>query len=275
MRTDRRSAIAALVLVGALGGCNPVLGPTPVDPNWHVIDTTHFSFNVRPGSFAEQNVARLNEVVEDQYAYTQRVLDIRYGGRISLFLYNSAADAGMMGERSGKAYPDTEAVIATAGPPLDDYLYVVLSHELNHVIEDNAIGPPATNFMREGLPSAVLSERYHSQGRTFLYSWTKANLAQIPALTNIVDDGKWHDYPEQVVYNASASFLSYLVETEGPQKLKQLQPVTSAAFDRRFKEIYGRSLSDAEAAWRAFCAVTISAAPHVTEQRLTNRSLRN
>ena len=65
-----------------------------MDSNWQVIETPHFILNVRPGSFAEQNAARLGEVLEDQYAFAMSALDIRYAGRISLFLYASAADAG-------------------------------------------------------------------------------------------------------------------------------------------------------------------------------------
>ena len=68
------------------------------------------------------------------------------------------------------------------GPPVDATLFVLLSHEMNHVIQQNGIGRPGTSFMGEGLPSAVLSERYHSFGKTYLYSWTARNDAQIPSL---------------------------------------------------------------------------------------------
>jgi hypothetical protein len=70
----------------------------------------------------------------------------------------------------------------------------------------------------------------------------------------LIDDDKWDDYDAQTTYNASASFLAYLLETGGPAPLKQLQPVNSRDFQRRFQEVYGRSLDDAERAWRAFCA---------------------
>lgn len=225
-----------------------------MDSNWRVIDTARFSFNVRPGSFAEQNVARLGEVLEDQYDATIRALDIRYAGRISLFLYNSAADARMASDHAGKAYPDTEAVSAVCVPPLDGNLFGLLSHESNHVIQQNAIGAPGTYFMGEGLPSAVFSERFHLSGRTFLYGWTADQGARIPALSTLVDDDRWGDYDQQLTYNASASFLAYLLEVGGPQRLKQLQPVSSTAFAGRFQEIYGRSLDDADREWRAFCA---------------------
>lgn len=246
--------LVALVLAWPAAQCHSVLGPTPVDTNWRTIDTVHFSFNVRPGSFAEQNITRIDEVLEDQYDYTTRALDTRYSGRVSMFLYNSAADADLESERSGTAYSDTEAVRATCGQPLDGNLFGLLSHELNHIIQQNAIGVPGTYFLAEGLPSAVLSERFYPNGPTFLYRWTASHLSQIPALSLLVDDDRWNDYDQQVAYNASASFLAYLLELGGPQPLKQLQPISSRDFARRFQEIYGRSLDDADREWRAFCA---------------------
>jgi hypothetical protein len=224
-----------------------------VDSNWQVIETPHFILNVRPGSFAAQNVARLEEVLEDQYAFALSALDIRYAGRISLFLYASAADADDTNDRSGTAYPETGAVRAIVTPPLET-TFGLLAHESNHVIEHNSLGPPATSFMNEGLASAVMSERFHAGGKSFLYPWTARNAAQIPDLSNLVDDGKWGDYTSQVAYNASASFLVYMLDHGGPEGIKALQRVRSSEFEARFQQLYGRSLDEAEREWRAFCA---------------------
>lgn len=250
-RCRRFTTAAALSFMSQ--GCHAILGPSSIDANWRVFDTPHFSFNVRPGSFAEQNVVRLGEVLEDQYEYALRTLDVRYAGRISLFLYQSAADAGMTSERSGKAYPDTEAVRAVVSPPLET-TFGLVAHESNHVIEHNTLGPPATSFINEGLASAIISETFYPSGKSFLYPWTARNDARIPALSNLVDDDTWGDYESQLAYNASASFLAYILDRGGPQRLKQLQPVDSAAFAGRFQQIYGLSLDQAEREWRAFCA---------------------
>jgi hypothetical protein len=242
---------AALAWTGP--GCHAILGPSSMDTNWRVIDSPHFAFHVRPGSFAEQNIARLTEVLEDQYAFALAALDIRYAGRISLFLFESAADADEQSERSGTAYPDTETARAIVSPPLET-TYGLVAHESNHVIQHNGIGPPATSFINEGLASAIMSERFHSGGKSFLYPWTARNDALIPPLTDLIDDGKWHDIDSQVAYRASASFLAYTLDLGGPDRLKQLQPAGSSEFAARFQQIYGRSLDQAEREWRAFCA---------------------
>jgi len=108
--------------------------------------------------------------------------------------------------------------------------------------------------MNEGLASAIMSERFHPGGKSFLYPWTARNAAQIPDLSNLVDDGTWGDYNSTLAYNASASFLAYILDQGGPARLKQLQRVRSSEFEARFEQVYGRSLDEAERDWRAFCA---------------------
>jgi hypothetical protein len=250
-RLARATLVAALAWAGY--GCHTILGPSEIDANWKVIDSPHFAFHVRPGSFAEQNIATLIEVLEDQYAFALRALDIRYAGRISLFLYENAADADEGSERSGTAYADTEAARAIVSPPLET-TFGLVAHESNHVILSNGVGPPATSFMNEGMASAVMSERYHPGGKSFLYPWTARNDARIPPITDLVDDRKWDDVDSQVAYNASASFLVYTLDVGGPDRLKQLQSVRSSDFAARFQQIYGEPLDQAEREWRTFCA---------------------
>ena len=58
-----------------------------------------------------------------------------------------------------------------------------------------------------------------------------------------------------MAYNASASFLAYLIDTYGAPPLKRIHGATSEAFERRFQEAYGRPLGQAEAEWKAFCGI--------------------
>lgn len=247
----RAALVAALAWAGA--GCHNILGPSEIDANWKVFDSPRFGVHVRPGSYAEQNIATLVAVLEDQYDFALTALDIRYAGRISIFLYASAADADEQFDRSGTAYPDTEVARAIVSPPLET-TFGLIAHESNHVIQQNGIGPPATSFMNEGLASAIMSERYHPGGKSFLYPWTARNDARIPPIADLVDDGKWDDTDSQIAYNASASFLAYTLDLGGPARLKQLQTVRSSDFAARFQQIYGKPLDQAEREWRAFCA---------------------
>jgi hypothetical protein len=245
-----RVALAIGVWLGS--GCNAILGPDNVDANWRIYDSPHFSLYVRPGSFAEQNHVRLTEVLEDQYATTVAALGLNYSGRITAFLYTSAGDARLESDHSGVAYADTEAMRAVSVPPLDGRLYSLLSHEANHVIQQNALGRPGTSFMNEGLPSAVVSTRFHPFGSAFLYQWTASHASSIPPLGMLADDEKWD--ASDVAYKASASFLAYLIERGGPGPIKQIYQVGSRAFPTRVREVYGRTLEDLEREWRDFCS---------------------
>ena len=244
-----------MTVAAALTGtaCNAVLGPSTPDTNWRVYDSARFALYARPSSFAELNAPRLADVLEDQYTHTVGVLDVRYGGRVSAFLYASAADAGRDFDRSGTAYADTGAFSAVCTPPLDDNLFSLLSHEANHVLIRGALGQPGTYLVNEGLATSVLSERYHALGRHFLYTWTRAHQSELPALADLADDSRWNSYPEQVAYNTSASFLAYLLDTYGPPPLKSIYYARSSEFVGRVLTAYGRSLQDLETDWLRFC----------------------
>ena len=230
-----------------------MLGPSPRDSNWHVVDSAHFELHVRPGSFAEHSAATLGTVLDDQYEVTLRLLEGQYDGRISGFLYDSAADAHLQSDRSGTAFADTNAFEAVAAPPLDSNLLALGAHEANHVIIINALGRAGTYLLNEGLASAVLSERYHWLGKHYYYAWTRAHRADIPPIARLADDSQWTHIDQSVAYSAGASFLAYLLDEYGPAKLRQLFYVRSDEFTDRFAEIYGRPLSAAEGEWLAFC----------------------
>jgi len=253
----RSRGSVAFVLVAVSGaaawGCNPILGPSERDRNWHVVDSAHFALYVRPGSFAEQNAPALGMVLDDQYEVTLRLLQGQFDGRISGFLYNSAADAHLQSDHSGTAFPDTAAFEATASPPLDGNLMALVSHEANHVLIRNALGQPGTYCLSEGLASAVLSERYHGLGPHYYYAWTRAHRAQVPAISRLVDDEAWTQIDENVAYSTGASFLAYLLESAGPAKLRQLYYAPSKGFAERFAQIYGRPLESVEQEWLLFC----------------------
>lgn len=255
-RLRRVLGLSGLLLVSL--ACQSVLGPSSLDGDWTAHRSAHFTLQVRPGSFADENAAALAEVLEDQYQASISRLELGYAGRITGVLFPSAAEAGRLSDRSGTGYPETESFKAVCAPPLDAGLFVLLSHEANHVILWVSLGRAGTSLMREGLPSAVVSETYHSNGPSFLYDWTVRNATRLPPIADLADDDGWEGYPQDVAYNTSASFLAYLIDTYGPAPLKRLHGATSEVFERRFDEAYGRPLSQAEAEWKAFCAARSS-----------------
>jgi len=249
MRASVGLVFAALL---ASSGCNSLIGPAPIDTNWRVHEGPHVTFFVRPGSFGEQNVVRLSEVVEDQFAATTRVLQVNSTGPVRAYAYNSAADADFPADYSGRAYPDTEAFRFTCIPPLGDNLFGLMSHEANHVFIVSGWGRAGTYFMTEGLATALLSETFHRAGRHFLFPWTRTNRALVPQLSRLVDDSEWSRVPSNIAYAASASFLAWLVDTYGAERLRQIYAASSEELRDRLMAVYGRTLESLEAEWLRF-----------------------
>jgi hypothetical protein len=255
MPTRRRflevSAVAAIAPFVA--ACQNALGPSSIDSEWTLDQRGRFTFYTRPSSFASRSVEQLFAVLDDQYNATASMLDVRYAGHVSIFLYNSGSDAGLPSDHSGVAYPDTQAVRAVCVPPLDANLMVLLSHEFNHVMTLNTLGQAGTSFMTEGIATAVITERFHSQGRHFLYPWTAGRVGRLPAIATLLQDDHWHS-DDDVAYNVSASFLAWLLDVNGPAPLKQVFNARSNAMNDRMQSAYGKPITQLESDWMAFCA---------------------
>ena len=255
MSAERRQCLAIALLSLVAGSCQSVLGPTEIEGEWQAYTSPHYSLHVQPGTFAEQSIATIAEWLDDQYAVSNARLYNAYAGRVTGLLYPAAESAGRTFDRSGTGYPETESFKAVCTAPLDGGLFHLLAHEANHVILWVGLGRAGTSMMREGLPSAIVSERFFPTGPTSLYGWTVRNAGRLPPLAQLADDDAWEGYPQDLAYNTSASFLAYLLETYGPVPLKRLHGATSAMFEQRFQDAYGRTLAQAEAEWKAFCGI--------------------
>jgi hypothetical protein len=246
------AALAALAAVALAAACNPVLGPSKTDANWRVHESVRFSLHVRPGSFAESNAAAIGEALDHQYDATLTALAAQFDRRVTAFLFDSGRDAGLASDYSGVGYPETLTFRATAVAPLNENLHSLLGHEANHVIIMGALGRAGTQMVNEGLASAVLSGRY-AVGPGYSHGWTNAHRTQIPPLARLADDDEWEKADSQIAYPASASFLAYLLETRGATPLRAIYYAGSGEFVARVQSVYGKSLTDLEAEWLAFC----------------------
>jgi len=236
----------------AAAACSSLTGPSPVDDRWRVHQTAHFLLYVRPDSFASQNVEVFGTVLEDQYAVSVTRLQAQFERRIFGFFFEPG-EGGLAGgpTREGVAYPLTDAFKVVTAAPLDGNVYALMSHEANHVIAGQILGRPGTSFANEGLASALLSERYHELGSTFVHAWT-ADAGNLPPLSRLVDDEMWAQIDDVTKYNASASFIAYLLDTFGAGPFKQLWGASSGQFAGRLEEVYGVTLDQAQANWREY-----------------------
>ena len=244
----------ALLVVTAVAGCTEIYSPSAPDRNWTSVETARFTLLVRPGSFCKSAAPILGESLEDQYDNALSVLGLAASGRITLFLYNSPSEASppLGSDRSGVAFPETGAVHATCVPPLNDGLKSLLNHEINHVIVNRALGRAGTYFMNEGLASALVSDHIAPIGPTYLFAWAASNRNLLIPITTLVDDDRWQASPEQAAYNTGASFLAWLIQQHGRDRLKQIYQARSSEIAQRVSAVYGKRLEALEADWLAF-----------------------
>jgi hypothetical protein len=247
MRVD---VVVALLAATALSGCEQLYSPASPSRDWATHESAHYVLNVRPASFAEANAGALVEVLEDQFSHTVATLRVSPGARISMFLYNAGSELNppLPSARAGVAFPETNAVHAVAFAPLDNDLRTLLTHEANHVIIHNGLGRAGTSFMNEGLATALVSEHFGGDGPVVLHRWVRNNRARVPPLADLIDDEKWSSN-SQDGYRASGSFLAFLIERYGADRLKLVYHARSAQFADRLRDTYGRSLAELEAEW--------------------------
>ena len=251
----RANATAAGVLAALLlfGGCETVYGPTSPSAavEWAVFESSRYSLNVRPGSFCESRAAALAETLEEQYLHTTGALQIEGGGRITMFLYNTGGelDPPLPSARAGVAFPETNAVHAVCFAPLDDDLRTLLTHEANHVIIQNGLGQAGTSFMNEGLATALVSERFGDIGPASLHRWVRNNSGRVVPVADLVDDAKWNSNSNDG-YRSSASFLAFLLERYGAERLKLVYHARSSQLPGRIQAVYGVPLETLETDWR-------------------------
>lgn len=254
MRAEATLRTLLLAAAALSTACQSILVPTAPDANWRVHETTHFLLHARPGSFGDERGPQLAALLEEHYAHVVRTLDLPYAGRITMFLYDSPSDVRppLPSVRSGIAFPDTESVNVVCVPPFDAGLAALITHETNHVIMGRGIGRPGTRSMNEGMASAAMSEAFFPIGAASIHGWARARLSQLPSMVELTDDERWVSHPQEVAYQASASFLLYLHQRFGSGPIRQLYTVPSGQIERRSREIFGRELTDLEREWREF-----------------------
>ena len=136
------------------------------------------------------------------------------------------------------------------------------AHEPVHVYTA-VIGRPS-DFFNEGIAVALSVDP--SAGR-FVSLWNNTPIDDIarslhrtgtlPAIPEIVETEAFRRLPDQTSYPAAGSFIGYVLRTSGMDAMRTFfqsssRADTQAIIASRFRDAFGRSLTDAEAGWRAF-----------------------
>jgi hypothetical protein len=170
-------------------------------------------------------------------------LDARLEGKAHLFLYADLAEfrarTGAPAAWEGFAAGPSSVHVPRGAP---------LRHELTHLLARRFAGPSARDpggLLREGLAVAMEGTDRGIPASSFAAVY--ARLGLLPALADLRD--RWPAGPPKEFhpYHAAGSFVEWLLATEGLAKAKALYGDPARA-----REILGRTLEEAEPAWRAW-----------------------
>jgi len=171
-------------------------------------------------------------------------------------------------------HPNAGQIMAVTGHPADGFadtanfaVHTVNEWENHEVVHLLAfLVGPTTDFFGEGFAVAnevnpanhdLTPKRHGIPVHDLARSYLKIN--QLAGAIDIVVSDKFQHsgFPGEHNYVAAGSFVEYLIEKYGMAKALQLfhfanRDVSFSTIDTRFQQIYGMSLSQADADWHAF-----------------------
>lgn len=243
------SAVVGLLLATGCGG-----GPGPVDPDAVLpilsaaVDTESIAFRLSPGDAVEADWQ------EQYHRWATARLGVALPGRVQYFKY---ASDGQMRSLTGRGccFAEPERLALHTIWPRDN-------HEIVHIYAA-LLGTPS-NFFNEGLavafqtdpPGGILEPRWNGT-HVHTLATEFASQGRIPPLGDIVETEDFRRLSQEVGYPVAGSFTEFLIREQGLESVLRLFRGGGGATESRehieanFRAAFGRSLADAEAAWRA------------------------
>jgi hypothetical protein len=233
----------------------PAPEPTPIDFTWAMSETEHFRFYYVPGTAAERDRFELGPVAEGSLAQIEPVLDAYLEGQMSIYLVPRVFWQG------GAAYGDKEQLISYLDrnyTAVETWSY--FTHEGTHALAQDILQPKENG----GGPDGVLVEglAVWASGGHYGYEpideWA-AVVAASDEYLPLADlrAGPFYDFQHETSYLESGSFVQYLVERYGLERLKALygQATKDAEHDEELvQSLYGKGYAELEAEWLDYLA---------------------
>jgi hypothetical protein len=214
--------------------------------SWRTHETPTFLFHYEADSHAEKELETLAKLHDEA---RRRVLDLlgerRYPPRVHVFAVETRERMRQMlgWETNGQAIPDGNALCVV----FSKLTNAAGAHELMHVVSQNLWGAlsPTRNWLNEGL--AVYSDDVYGWGGYELHALSKhmRQTGQSVPLAALMTD--FDKQPQQLSYPATGSFVKFLYQRYGRDKLKQLW---QAELDD-LPAIYGKGAAELEMEWHA------------------------
>ena len=220
----------------------------PTDFAWAISDSQHYSFHYVAGSAAERDRQQLGAVAEAALRRITAVLDMPYEGRMDVYLIPRVFWQG------GAAYGGKQQLVSYLArnyTGVETWSY--FTHEGTHALAQDLLqqgegGPDGV--LVEGLAVWATDGHYRQEPIDVRAAVTAASEDYIPLAD--LRAGPFYDFQHEISYIEAASFVKFLVENYGLDRLKELygRATGEAAQDEALvKELYGQSYADLETAW--------------------------
>ena len=241
-------AFIAALLVTIFGGVFGRRHPSPSELlgrkgfSWRTEETAHLLVHYEAVSFAEKELRWLTS--EHELAMP-RVLELlgeqSYPDKIHIFAVESRVRLKALTDNDGpEAFPkhNTVTCVFSEGDK------TIGGHEIMHVISINRWGQWKSDrvWLSEGL-AVYANDEWHGHNLHALNKHLR-DTKQLVSLDRLL--ANMRSYPAPIGYPESGSFVKFLHEHYGREKLKELWQAGRADFH----QIYGRSLTELEAEWR-------------------------
>jgi hypothetical protein len=233
----------------------PTPEPPPVDFTWTVSGTQHYQFHYAPGTAAERDRFRIGALAEAALARTVAALEVDFEGQMDIYLIPRVFWQG------GAAYGEKVQLLSYLDRNYTDVeTWSYFTHEGTHALAQDLLQPKENGggpdgVLVEGLAVWASGGHYREEP---IDAWT-AVVAASNQYIPLADlrAGPFYDFQHEISYLEGASFVKFLVEEYGLDKLKELYGLATgdAAHDGALVEgLYGKSYAELESDWLAYLA---------------------
>jgi hypothetical protein len=241
------SAIAGAMVTTAACGASAPWAPSPADQLTERVETPHYVFLYASGD-------RVNaEWQETYYAWISRVLDVNPARKIEYRKYRDRQHMGrLIGNSSTNGFADAATFTVHS-------IWSTDNHEVVHLYSSEwgsnvALFSEGFAVAHSADPAAGdLRPKWHSAPVHDVARQLRAG-ARLIALTDLATTASFRRFDPDVTYPEAGSFVRYLIDAQGLDRMKatfgRLRPDDS--LERVLAvvvAIYGRTLSELEAAW--------------------------
>jgi hypothetical protein len=209
---------------------------------WKSDSSTQLRFHFEPDSHAERRLNYLKEREEQSFSRVLRLLGVSsYPHQIDFFIVDSRERMKeLIGrETNAIAFPQTNVICFIFGSQAN----ASGAHELMHAVAKNTW---------KGKPQLWLDEGFATYADDMWYTYRLHDLSKFFLLNNrlvslekLIDD--FRDHHAMLSYPQAGSFVKFLYERYGMEKIKELWGKRASDMPR----IFGKSIETLEKEWHA------------------------